>query len=477
MSDIEYKDGFTVIGEMREIAITVAEGVQAPNQVFVMQFGSQAAKDKDGKPKPLVGRYALSRNIIKDGAATWHTVYGPDPAKLIDNAMMIVYGQLNIPLDQVFSDADLEDEWFTQKIEVVKDDVWKMPQYEDQLESFAEARGAIEEVLETAESNAVTTQEDYLKVAQILTGLRDNVNGDMKLLKSIVMGGDDAGNMPRIAKLGRGDNALREAMWLAELSDGEMQILPVTITSGKAGHRHVTRSLQEIAGTSYSIEVTFEDYEVGEDIDALNVPTPESVGQMLRNIAKRAFGIDEAVAKADGEFTTSLGDLAMLVDEAALAKAVDFRAKYGKHADTYDKDQYKEALTAFGATRCSTAGAVNLFEDAVEKLQAAVDSDDYAGKINSLMGTRGNLLIRHAASNARTMIDQNQKAVAIKDTLAETDVDKIDTVSVKEMNALAKAAYHYKLIAAYADAGDVWAELRGLAANKALENAKPIKAD
>jgi len=198
---------------------------------------------------------------------------------------------------------------------------------------------------------------------------------------------------------------------------------------------------------------------------------------MMRAIADKSFGVKEARSKSDGEYTTSLGDVASLVNEAAIAQAVDFRSKYGKHADTSDNDQYKDVLQAFGAIRCSDAGAVNLFAEAVLLIEDAVDSDGYVIKLLSATNNRGNLLLRHAVNNARQMIESNKKTAEIKETLEEVDVDKVDAVSVKDMSAAAKAAYHYKLMAAYPDAGDVVNEFRALLANKALENVKPVKVD
>lgn len=475
MSEIEYKEEFIPVGEAREVNVTVAEGVMAPNAVFTVQFGEWHKKPTEKEPHPgKSGRWALSREITVDGAIQHVTKYSTGVDKLIENEMAIVYGAFNIPLDQVLHDADFEDEYFAQKISIVTDDVYKMTAYADKLSAFNEARGEIEATLDAAEGSAETTQADYHKVATILTDLKEQVGGNMKLLKSIVNGGEDGKNQSRLIKLGKSDNALNEAMWLATISEAEMSILPVTITSGKSGNRHVTKALQAIAETSYIKEVEFEDFIiVGKDGSEVihNLPTPESLGHMLRAIADRSFGVKEARAMADGEYTSSLGEVATLVNEAAIKRAVEFRAKYGKHADTYDKDQYAEALGAFGATRCSDAGAVNLFAEAVMKADEAVDSgDDYAAKVNSMISTRGNLLMRHAVTNAKTMIDQNAKTAEIKETVEAMDTDTVDTVALKDMSAMAKAAYHYKLIAGYADAGDVWNELKALCANKALEN-------
>ncbi|NKB39439.1 MAG: hypothetical protein GKR86_00005, partial [Ilumatobacter sp.] len=60
MSAIEYKEGFLLLSEVREVECTVVEG-NAPNTVFSIVFGELVTLDKEKKPKKPVARWACSR--------------------------------------------------------------------------------------------------------------------------------------------------------------------------------------------------------------------------------------------------------------------------------------------------------------------------------------------------------------------------------------------------------------------------------
>lgn len=484
--DIQYKENYKPSGEAREVAVQVLnEELGLPNQVFMLQFGVMTTKGKDGK-NSSAGRWALSRVIIEDGAQVYRTVYSNDPLKMCELQAATVYGALGATPDDYAFDADWEDEFWKQKHVSVKDDVWAMDEFADKLDAFTEARGEIEATLQRAEETGRATQEDYRAVSKKLDELLTECDGNFKLLSSLLMGGEGGSNMPLVQKLGKGVNALREALVLGRMSDTAFEIFPANITSGKGVNGFRLKAIGAVASESYSSKdpaIEFTEYTYGKENDLKAVlPTPESAAAMLRVIAKKFFGIDEALAKADDAWVVGLGDLAAMVDESGLKKAVNFRSLYGKSANTYDKDEQAAAHAAFGALLCTTDGE-GLFADAVEKVvEAAEAGDGYAEKMVSATGTRGNALLRAAAANCKSFVDSNAKSREVREALENEAGEEgeapatIDPNTFVGMDAVEAAAKVYLMLCGHPKAGDVYSKFKDMCAHKEPENRKKVQA-
>lgn len=365
----------------------------------------------------------------------------------------------------------IDDEYFDKKFvkkTVDKDDVWKSEEFADKREALDTLRGDIEGILQTAQDSETGTQGDYLDLARMLTKVYDLVGRNRKALKTWALGTAETGNnMQLLTQLGKGDNSLTEAMRLAQITDAEFSVLPVSITSGKGVDRHAAQSVKAIVEQANMNKVQ------GVDFTA-DIADIEGVEMLLRHIAAQAFGVSDAVeVDDDGVFVSDLTAAVLAVDAAAGEFVAEYNDKFGKHINPYNSNEYDTAKRAFGAVRVSSAGA-GLMRSAVEAVEKyhASDDDDAEGRKKLLSGLfvarGGNALVKEAYKAAKDHATKvateatNRAAVKAATSDDKAVFSKTARAQFSSLPPLAAAATLYSLMAEHEMPEKVEAALKGL---------------
>lgn len=372
---------------------------------------------REGEEEKIAGRYQVTYPRVVDGVEEHIVVLGADPKKAIAG----VISQSNRgTIDDYSIEADFEEDFWKQKITAPKEDandVWSAKGFADIRENLAELRGTIEGELEAVQASSEATQDDYRAVSNHLCEVHDliaskNSSGVMKSMTAWIAGMKGGDNMPLLTKLGKGVNAIREAMFLGRLADEEYAFYPVSVTSGKAAIRHrmmALKSMTEDAG-----------------VKCHKLPTPnevegrftwgiDEIASYLKTVAQEEFGIEDAG-------NLSLSEVSERIKPVAAAKAAEFMTDYGKAVNTYDKTEYKYALKSYGRYLV----AMQEFDNAMEALETAngmEDAEKQAKEVASL--TNRNLLVKYgfatASSHAATVKAENANRAALQEVEAGDD--------------------------------------------------------
>ena len=375
-----------------------------------------------------------------------------------------------------------DDEYFAQKFvkpKVEKADIWKSEAFAEIREELSAARDEVEGALISARDSEVTTQEDYLKFSQMLVATKAKIEAVVgatsvnKAMASWANGGSEGGNdaHPLLSQLGSGTNALREAMYLAQLTVAEYNVLPAGITSGKGVARHGSVSVKEVVNEAHMNKLAKGTVVLGDSKTDMI-----SCAAILRHIAEHSFGVQSAT---DQDFI-GLTELPAAIDAVAGQRAAEFIQKYGKNINSYDKTEFEAAKRAFGYVRVSSAGT-GIFQHAVDVIVAdsQLADDAPSGDRDALTGalfskTGGNMLLKealkaandHAASVAQSQADTDANKAATAAVAAGNDSDNKNAVFSKSarsafgsLSAGAAAAELFSLIHGHAEADDVKAAL------------------
>lgn len=452
---------FTKSGDDRTVTIQPVEG--GDGMILTAIYGL-LSDDETGE---IAGsRFVLSGTLSVMGKDVEVSAASPDFAKAID---MFITTQLRGESDDYVATYDEEDAFFSQKFKkaaVASDDVWHNPKFADNREALEELRGETETLLQTARDSETGSQDDYLHVAQTLAKAYNLVGSSKKALVAWAKGAsEDGGNLTLLTQLGKGENALTEAMRLAQISDVEYRVLPASVTSGKAVDRHIAVSIKEVVDDASISKLTGVTYDADGKTDA------NGVEDLLRHVAKHAFKVEGAMERDGDDYVMSLDEVTNAVDEYAATKAGEFVVDYGKHVNTYNGMQYGAAKMVYGMVRISTAGA-GVFAAAVKAIDA-YDSEEDADKkakiiADLFVSTRGNALVKAAAAANKLHLDtvakeaRNRKVVqSIAD---DSVISKQAATSFAKLEPLAAAAHLYKLLKSHSDSAAVEVALKSLIA-------------
>lgn len=459
---------FIAIGPMKQVVITPKREKDETlvGKTLDVQFGKLETW-REGEEKKVSGRFEVTYPRVVDGMED-HLKTLATKADAAIAAAIKLSGRGTVD-DYTF---DLDDEFFKQTFDAPKvdaDDVWKNDKFKANREGLIELRSEAEDALSRAADAKEHAQEEAKALAGVLAKAYELVGKSRKALASWALGVEGAGNHPQLAKMGKGANALYEAMQFARITDAQYDVLPSSITSGKGLVLHKSRSINRMA-EDVTIAVTWP--EGCKTNSGTRLPNLEGLAAILRRVATKALGITGA-----GEMDlTQLGEA---VNNAAATKAGEFIALYGKNVNTYDTDDYGEAMLAYGAVTISEGGE-NLFGDAVTKMLAAADLEA-PKQTEAIVGLYNNNLLVKAAvdmcwKHKQTLQREGQNREVLKETEDEDGpISKTAAKSFGRLDALPAAAHLFKLLCSHPDAPGVWDSLKGLVSQQGIK--KPAEGD
>lgn len=466
MADEQKKDDklplqkeFAPKGEYRQVSLEPVDdsNPMTPAKVLEVQFGEyttwRAADKSDAK---VSGRYQVTYPQVVDGVEQ-HVVA---LAVAADKAIAQVIKQAGRgSIDDYV--VDLDDDFFKQKIEAPKidaNDVWGSPKFAEVRDDLAEAMGAAEQTLTTLEDARENAQEEAFKLAEILRGVFDMIGGSRKALEAWARGPSGSTNHPHLSKLGKGANALYEAMLPSYLSETQRELLPSTLTSGKGIVRHKSLAIQRVT-QDCTIKV---DWPEGYETKAgARLPDLSGMAALLRRVAEKVFHVENA-SQLD---LTQLGEA---VEEVAATKIAEFNVEFGKSVNTYDKDEYSAALLAYGRATV-TSGGENLFGKIIEQVEA-VNGEDDEKIVKALTDLfNNNLLAKKMVETCwqhRNVVDKEQRNREIMQEVDEEDgpISKTAAKGFAKLDPLPAAAHLFKLLCTHPKADEVWADMKALVA-------------
>jgi hypothetical protein len=448
---------FAVDGDGRKVTLTPVEGGDAVEvQVDFGQLVIKEGEEDAGKVRGV--RYRVSADVIVMG----NSVSLEEGGVSFDKAVAsFVENALRVDADAYDVEYDEDDEFFSQKAPTVKapskDDVWANKDYDQ--EALNKLRGDAEAALAVAQDSEKGSQDDARAVSYVLMDAFEAVGGSRKALQNWAQGGKGGENMALLSKLGKGVNALTEAMRLGQLTDAEYAVIPASLTSGKGVDNHGRVSIKQIVENANMPKIHKEVDTSGD------TPDIDGVVAMLKQIAASGFGIDTSAV----EFS----DLPNEVDEKAGAFVAEFLANHGKAVSTYNKGEYTQAKLAYGAVRVSTAGR-SLFKravDAVAKYDELVADDDGAVAGEVLAGmfikTGGNALLKEAYAVLKAHNESVAAGNAASAAKAQADQlgDDVKPATWAELDPVVAAQYLNTRIAKHSNPYAVAVALRGLLAD------------
>jgi hypothetical protein len=410
------------------------------------------ADDTSGKIKG--SRYILSFHMDIMGKSTQIEAGGVDMSKASESLVVAFNGDV----DEYEFTYDEDDEFFSQKYAAPKadaNDVWTNDKYAANRDELDALRGTAEGALAAAQDGEKAAQGEALEVARVIKRAFEIV-GTKKALQVWAKGTvADGENMKLLSSLGKGANALSEAMRLAELSDAEYALLPASLTSGKGVDTHTRNSVKAVVENAAPEKMS--------DLDtSKETPSIEGVEMILRQFAAQACGIGEA-------FDMELVDLPKEVDGVCVDHAGEFSDKFGKSVNTYDTVQLGAARRAYGYLRISTMGR-GLFAAGVEAVDAyhLAESDDDREKVMSglFSKTGGNAMLKemYAAAKAHQATVSREKVQRDAVQAVANDDVKLDSTKWADLEPLAAAARLYARMQAHPQRVDVSDALKGLLA-------------
>jgi len=332
-------------------------------------------------------------------------------------------------------------------------------------------RGEAEEALEDAENAKENAQVDARKVAHILTQVYEKVGKSRKALTIWARGPDGAGNFPMLAKLGKGANALTEAMRLAQITDAQFAVLPASIASGKGVDTHKARAIASITDGLYQKDMRGDEMWPADYVTKSGAPLPsvECGAAILRRIATVGFGIENPS-------DYNLDQLTRQVNEEASRLAGEFVAVYGKTVNTYDAEEYGAALKAYGRVTCSEGGD-NMFDIAADALLTMANMDSDSEVIAAMVKLySNNLMFKRAVDSVAAHIKTTEKEERNRDLIknivenddGEGPISKQGAKSFAKLDPLPAAAHLFKLLNTHPEAAAVWDAMRGLVSQQGL---------
>lgn len=463
---------FTPKGETRQLVITPKD---ADNELTIqktldVQFGEFAIwKELDKDSTHVVsGRYQVSYPRVIDGMEDNLVVMATDAAKAV--AQVIKQSGRGEATDYVF---DLDDDFYKQKVTMQRtdpDDVWKSGKFKDVREQLSGLAGEAEEAIKTAEEAKGDAQNEALKLAKVVQKAFAMVGNSRKALASWAKG-EIGGNNPNfnLAKLGNGAHALYEAMALARLTAAQFEVLPATLTSGKAIDLHRSRAVARL-GNDVTIKVTWPQ---GCHTKAGNrFPNLEGQVAIMRRIAEKAIGIT-------GVMEMTLDAVAEAVNKRAEDATIAFIQDYGKSVNTYNPDEYNRALDVYGLVTVSDKGE-NLFNLAVAALNEVNNLEPGPKQTEALVKLYNeNILMRKAIEtcwkHAQTVKTEGENREILKQTKDNDDIVGQVGTSFAKLEPLAAAAHLFKLLNTHPNPPAVWQSLRGLVAQQGISVPEPKK--
>lgn len=485
-----------------ELVLTLVPFEEAEEDVvektITLVFGELSRQKDDEDPK-IAGRYRASLVRVVDGVEETVSAMAASALKAVELLVKDYIPKVapeDYDIQGVFDESDAPKEWFEQKIAAPtdeKDNPWKG----DDAEELEALRVELDAKIGDTYAGQADTQEDYRDIAKTLKTVYNKLGNKKAKLEAWRDGASGSNTGENLKKFGKGNHALTEAMRLAEITDAEYAMLPVTTISGKAIDRHKSLGVKAIAEAGAIALVTTE----GETIDGTwknkeqqRMPTLAQAEKLVRLIADRSFKVVDAMSI---DLVSLIGEVDAKATEIAAAFEIDHG---GKNVRVYDTDAYKAAVRAYGAVTVSGGGSivnklsivageapveVTMFAEAVhviERSKAMPAEQEGTMKNDMLSLYKRNMLMKHAIAAAVStqnsrLVEQRNKNVIQK--LKETPdlLPQKSATAYEKLTPLEAAAGLLKTIGRHPQKERVWDMLKSLVAQNGFSMGEPEKGE
>lgn len=344
--------------------VNEGNGMAVTRQV-TMTFGKYTGKaNAEGVVPAPKGRWQAEIVRVVDGVEDVVDGRAPDPKKALASCLKSVSGAVSMD-DYDLSFFDEEKEFFAQKLAApakpVYDPATIITIGDDEM-SLAEVRGVIETDLTTIKEKGEEGQAAMFHAADAIKTVWVALKRDIKSTKRWA---EEGSNVPQVAALGKGVNALQEFIDIGRLRPSERAVAPVSTQSGKGlnGFRNTAQAvllngangdssgpLQRFAADRGHdpAEVFAGDYWVGKGDDAVRVLSPKGVADFLRTIAA-----DSRLTDIGNASELSLNDLADKFDERVAARSEQFIAEGGRHYSMYNDVEAAAMRRVYGLVQAA----------------------------------------------------------------------------------------------------------------------------
>ena len=445
-----------------------------PAKEVEMVFG-HLVTTKDGEAPRAVGRFRANITVVVDGMEVTSEGEAAKAEKALDAC--IRNANLGTAADWTYA---LDGEYFEQSYtppKVDENDFWSNDAYKDMREEVALLRDEVEQRAEQVESAKDDAQKVSVEFAVFLRDLLKKVGGKMKVLESVLRGPAGSGdNHPRTQRLGKGANALREAMRFADLTPLMFAVLPNTVTSGKALDTHKSRSVSKLCSDISNKR----EYEWPESLTTKNgnrLPDLTSLGQLLRQLARKSFGVENAETDA-----MSLDEVMQAAAANGMEKVVEFQVQFGKEANSYAKDEYEAALMAYGRVLAVGDDGPQLLLNAASDLSALADrvAEPDAPADTAVEGLRrlfnNNLIVKRvieeAWSHKTTVQTENENRELLNTTEEDSPFTQQTSKKLAQLSPDMQAAHIVQMIARLPLPGTVFHKVKVLGNQHGLSDPK-----
>lgn len=330
-------------GATRQIAlipINEANGM-VQNREATFTFGKYTGKaNSEGKVPAPKGRWQVEITRIVDGVPDVVDGRAPDPKKALANCLKSLSSSVGID-DYDLSFFDEDPEFFGQKLTAPPKPAYDpatIVEIGGEDMSLSDVRGAVETDLTTIKDKGVEGQKALIHAADALKTVWVALDRDIKAVKKWAA---DGSNVPQVAALGKGTNAIQEFIDIARLRDSEREVLPVSTQSGKGVNQHRSSAQNVIlngangddsgpiqrfaADRDHDPAQVFEgDMWLGNGDDAKRFLSPQGVGAFLRTMSA-----DPKLCDLTSADEYNLDELCDAVDKKVADRAAGFIAGAG----------------------------------------------------------------------------------------------------------------------------------------------------
>lgn len=403
-------------------------------RVIDIEFTART-RSKEGEDDKVQGWWRARCSFTFDGQETVVEGTASKPQAALESCLKNIPGAA---LDQ-YEAVDFDNDFYKQKLEAPAE---KLVDYAIEVDSMslADLRADMERTFVTIEENEDSALDGAITIGRQLCEVRAALGGDMKKLEAFVRGeglGDNAGNMPHLARLGNGKNAIKEACRFGEAHANLIRVVGPKTTSGKgledlkskvqldfvkaAARAYLSVCRKE--GVEHVLPVTVKAGD--KTMPGFDAP---SAARFLKALlyAKEGFNIDNAME-------LSLADVPDAADARAEAYTIEFLANGGKRYNSYNENEFAAIKKAFGFNLFAWEGSelpgahtIRLAADAIAKLDeletAKVPDDEAIDRARaSLIGKRTNALMHFGAVEVAKMLAENEAAEEQRRKLEEAE--------------------------------------------------------
>lgn len=299
---------------------------------------------------------------------------------------------------------------------------------------LAELREAANKAFADAENEEISAQDAWRQASIIMNEVNELLGG-AKNFAAFVKGGNGMAEMPFLAKLGDGVNALSEARRLGQLTDFQYQFLPASIMRGKAVVKFVNEGVNSLLKDALESVKTFtgNPEKVSPEMMADAIVQLYARCGVKETVPANDVGAFVAAVKSQGEefakrwnkVTHADGDRGTAQVMVAASELVGMIEDYfaaEAAVDAGEKDalakRNKVALIGRFAAQWEALGNAKAAEKQAEAVLKAADSDD-----NQKLDAKTKLKDRAATDIAAQVFntiktDDANKMRAIRDALS-----------------------------------------------------------